>query len=297
MKPVLEHLPVGVEESFVIREFAYDYFPTPWHFHPEFELVLVVEGTGKRFIGDQVGHFEAGNLAFLGPGLPHLYRNDAAYYHHEPERKAKSVVIHFLETSFGRNFLDIPETRKIKGLFAKSARGIDIRGNTNKIITRKMFALLSLHGFSRWLCLLDILNTLAESKELRYISCAEVSGQNETESIRMNKIFEFVLKNFSREIRISEVANLVNMAENSFSRYFSNRTRKTFSAFVNEIRLNNACGMIIENENNISEICFESGFNNLSNFNRHFKKKYKCSPLAYRCEYLKGSLILSPGIS
>jgi hypothetical protein len=114
MKAVLEHLPPQPEESFVVKAFEYPYFPTPWHFHPEYEIVLVQESTGKRFIGDSVADFGAGDLAFIGPNLPHLYRNDACYYETEKSgsKEAKSIVVHFLEKSLGENFLFLPEARK-----------------------------------------------------------------------------------------------------------------------------------------------------------------------------------------
>ena len=114
MNPVLEHLPKDAEESFVVKDFNYKFYPTPWHFHPEYEIVLVTESTGKRFIGDNISNFSTGNLALIGPRLPHLYRNDAEYYKRNSKLKARSIVVHFLETSFGSNFLSLPETKKIK---------------------------------------------------------------------------------------------------------------------------------------------------------------------------------------
>lgn len=282
MKPVLEHLPLKAKESFVVKYFDYPYYPTPWHFHPEYELVLVTESTGKRFVGDSVTDFKPGNLAFIGPHLPHLYRNDAAYYRPNHNMHASSIVVHFLETSFGENFLSLPETKKLSRLFAKSTRGLDITGKTNTIISKKMHELCHAEGLTRWIGLLDILNILSASKEVEYISNEVVQGRNETESGRLNTVIEFVMKNFKREIMTGEAAALVNMAQNSFSRYFTQRTRKTFTAFVNEMRLNHACKLLAEGSTSITDICFECGFNNLSNFNRQFKAVYNVSPLNYR---------------
>lgn len=285
MKPVLEHLPLQQEESFVVKYFKYKYYPTPWHFHPEYELVLVTESTGKRFIGDNISDFKPGNLAFIGPNLPHLYRNDAHYYNPKSRLKARSIVVHFLESSFGENFLSLPETKKLQRLFERSARGLNIHGDTNKSISTKMHALCELEGFPRWMKLLDVLYEIAESKHYSFISNTNVTGLNATESERLSTVFEFVMQNFKREIQVAEAAAMVNLAENSFSRYFSRRTRKTFTAFVNEVRLNHACKLLIENKMSVSEICFECGFNNLSNFNRQFLALYKVSPLTYRKHY------------
>ncbi len=285
MQAVLERLPLNAEESFVVKFFDYHYYPTPWHFHPEYELVLVTESTGKRFIGDNIQDFKPGNLALIGSNLPHLYRNDFHYYEPKNKLRAKSIVVHFLEHSFGENFLTIPETHNIKRMLMKSLRGMDILGKTNSSVSKKMHQLCELHGFSRWLLLLDILNELSSTRDFRYISNERVEGQNETETHRINLIFDFVLNNYHTEIRVEEAAAMVNLAVNSFSRFFSQRTRKTFTQFVNEVRLGQACKLLIANKMNISEICFACGFNNLSNFNRQFKRVYSVNPLEYRKQY------------
>ncbi|HMH22099.1 MAG TPA: AraC family transcriptional regulator [Puia sp.] len=311
MKPILEHLPLEPEESFVVKFFDYDYYPTPWHFHPEYELVFVTESTGKRFIGDNISNFGPGDLAFIGPDLPHLFRNDPIYYKPRvqlgpgPSRgsetaggieasrtsgmagtsdplRAKSIVVHFSESSLGGNLLSLPETRKLQGLFTRSQRGLDITGKTNELVGRRLHELVGLKGFARWIKLVEILHILSESGDCRSISSAYLKGQNELESDRLNTIFEFVMKNFRHSLSVAEVAKMVNLAETSFSRYFSLRTRKTFTSFVNEIRLNHACQLLIENKMSISEICFECGFNNLSNFNRQFRNAYLMNPFLYR---------------
>lgn len=269
----------------MVKAFDYAYYPTPWHFHPEYELVLVTESRGKRFIGDNIVDFEAGDLAFIGPNLPHLYRNDPAFYAPGSTLRAKSIVVHFSENSFGENFLSLPETKPLQALFSRSARGLEVTGGTNARISAMMHELCEHKGLNRWIKLIEIVKTLAESDELRPISHESIQGKNQTESDRMNKVFEFVMKNFHRGITVSEMAQQIHLAESSFSRYFSNRTRKTFITFVNEVRLSHACKLLSENQINISEVCFQCGFNNLSNFNRLFKKMYGISPLVYRKEH------------
>lgn len=288
MKPVLEHLPLDPDASFVVKAFDYAYYPTPWHFHPEYEIVLVTESTGKRFIGDSVSDFKKHDLAFLGPNLPHLYRNDVEYYKSDDDSlRARSIVVHFLERSFGDHFLTLPETRNIRTLFSRSHYGLDVLGATRNVVIEKLYDLLQLNGFSRWLRLLEILQILSDSDELKIISKSSVVGKNKVESDRMNKVFEFVMNNFTREITLAEVASEVNLAENSFSRYFSQRTRKSFITFLNEVRLSHASKLLQENKLSVSEICFASGYNNLSHFNRQFKNMYQVSPLAYAKQFHK----------
>jgi len=270
-----------------VKYFDYAYYPTPWHFHPEYELVLVTASTGQRFIGDSIRAFHENDLALIGPNLPHLYKNEAEYYRPKSKLRAQSIVVHFLDNSFGNAFLDLPESRKIKSLLARSSRGLDIFGNTNESVRRKMFELCRLKGFPRMLKLLDILQELSESRDYRYISRAPVKGVNAVESSRMNEVFDFVFNNYHREIRLEEVASLTNLAVNSFSRFFSQRTRKTFTSFLNEVRLGQATKLLINQDKSVSEVCFAVGFNNLSNFNRQFKKTYKVSPVVFRREYWK----------
>ena len=283
MKPVLEYLPREEEESFVVKFFDYDYYPTPWHYHPEYELVLVTESTGKRFIGDNIQSFGPGDLALIGPNVPHLYRNDPVYYQAQSALRAKSIVIHFLTSSIGGDFLALPACRKIRELLNKSAMGLQIKDQANAEVTIQMHEILELKGVPRLMKLLDILNTLAETNDKENISNHLTKGENMKESERLSKVFDYVMKNFLSDITIAEVAALVNMAENSFSRYFSQRTRKKFSAFVNEIRLSHASKLLTDTDQSVAEICYGSGFNNLSNFNRQFKELYGLSPLLYRC--------------
>lgn len=290
MKPSLEYLPKSGEESFVVKYFDYNYYPTPWHYHPEYELVLVTESRGKRFIGDNVADFAPGNLALIGANLPHTYRNDTAWYQAKSKQRAKSIVIHFLEDSFGKDFLELPEAKKIKTLFSKCARGMHITGKTNKTVSAQMHELLALTGMQRWLKLAEILCMLSETKDFHFISGTIMQGQNEKESERMTKVFDMVMTHFQHQIKLADVAKKVHMAENSFSRYFSLRTRKPFSVFVSEIRLSHASRLLIENEMGIAEVCFECGFNNLSNFNRQFRAKYNMNPVAYRKLYLNKEL-------
>src|SRR5688572_28229068 len=142
MKPVLEYLPRGDKESFVVKDFTYGYFPTPWHYHPEYEIVLVTESEGKRFIGDAISTFRPGDLAFIGPNLPHLYRNDERFYKTRSKLMARSIVVHFLEESLGEDLIALPEMSNIRKLLAMSVRGMDIKGRTNKIIDRMLHELV-----------------------------------------------------------------------------------------------------------------------------------------------------------
>jgi AraC-like DNA-binding protein len=286
MKAALEYLPKKNEESFVVKYFDYPYYPTPWHYHPEYELVLVTESTGNRFIGDHISNFSAGNLALIGPNIPHTYQNDIKYYVPDSNLRAKSIVIHFSEASLGEDFLKLPEAKPLKKLFEQSLKGLEITGETNKVISERLEKIVFLTGLKRWLCLVEMLMTIASSTEVLPICKTSVIGKNEKEANRLCSVLDWAVNNFENDLRISEAASKCNMTENAFSRFFAQRTRKTFSSFLSELRLNKATTLLKETELSVTEICYECGFNNVSNFNRQFLKVYNINPVKYKKMFL-----------
>lgn len=287
MKPVLEHLPKENEESFVVKYFDYPFYPTPWHYHPEYEIVLVTESTGQRFIGDHISDFRPGNLALLGPNIPHTYRNDEKYYQKKSKLRAKSIVIHFSEASLGNDFLQLHEAKPISQLLQKSVQGFDVKDETNIDISNKLNKIIEQNGIRRWYSLIEILIILSESKKLKTITSTPQIGYNERDSTRLCPVFDWITLNYSSDIKLEDAAKIAGMKENAFSRFFSQRTRKTFSSFVQEMRLQKAARLLIEDEHSVTSICYECGYNNISNFNRQFLNYYDMNPLSYKKKYLK----------
>ena len=272
MKPHIQKLPLSEHSSFVADTFITPYFETPWHYHAEYELVLIIQGKGKRFIGNHVADYKEGDLTFLGPNLPHLFRKE------EAQAVGGSLVIHFKEEFIGKEFCQIPEMQKVRLLFQKSRMGLQINGSTRLMIIDKMHEMLTLQGIERLICLLHVLSVLASSAEYELLSSPEIIGQNGNDSDRLDKVFNFVMTHFKEEIQVVKVAEIANMSYSGFCRYFKNRTKKNFSHFVNEIRIGYACKRLMESDISISNICFESGYNNMTNFNEQFKKIVKCTP-------------------
>jgi len=286
MKPALEHLPKANKESFVVRDFEYGYYPTPWHYHPEYELVTIVESTGKRIIGDHISDFKPGNLALIGPNIPHIYKNDAAYYENNPAIKARSIVIHFTESSLGNDFLSLPEAAILKSLLQKAASGLDILGDTGKSVNEKLRVIVTDTGLKRLITLLDILRIIADSAEVSPITKAPMTGHNEKESTRLCKVLDWITANFENDIKLAEAAAIAEMHKSAFSRFFSLRTRKSFSFFLQELRLQKASKLLVESGSSITSICYDCGYNNISNFNRQFINYYKMNPRNYRKAFL-----------
>jgi AraC-like DNA-binding protein len=280
MKPHIQKLPLSEQSSFVADKFVTPYFETGWHYHPEYELVLMIKGKGKRFVGNHVSDYCEGELDFLGPNLPHWYRKE------KPEETGGSIVIHFKEEFIGRGFLQIPEMQKIGLLFQKASMGIHFGGPTRTAAAHQMEEMLSLSGIDRLICLLSLLKILSDSCEYSLLSSPQSVNQNEKENDRLQKVFSYVLDHFKEDIHVDDVAEVAMMSPSGFCRYFKNRTKKNFSHFVNEIRISYACKQLMKDNFSLSYVCYESGFNNLVNFNKQFKKIVKQTPNQFKKQHL-----------
>ncbi|BDD02852.1 AraC family transcriptional regulator [Aureibacter tunicatorum] len=288
-KPLLFKIPSSEKESFRVQYEDQPYFYDPLHFHPELQLTYILESNGTFFIGDNIKNFKAGDILLIGANLTHVFRNDKLYYEDSNEEvRAKAISVFFTETSFGADFFELPEAAKIKDLIKKSGRGLKITGETRDLIAPLLETLKDLEGFFRIIKMLEILNLIAENLEsdVEYLSSLSYSKfLKESDSKKINDVFEYVMQNFSENIKLSDVADIANMSVTSFCRYFKLRTRKTFSLFLNEIRVGHACKLLKENKYNISEICYECGFNNISNFNRQFKAITNYTPTEYKKKF------------
>jgi AraC-like DNA-binding protein len=278
-KPLLQKLPLTFGSSFLIDRFESPQFETPWHYHEEIEIVLCDGGFGKKFVGNHVSDYTEGDLAILGSNLPHWYRADEACYLHQ---QPASIVIHFLDDCYGKDFFESEEMTEIKHFLRVAKLGIEFYGETRKQIQEKIQSLLNTDKVARMLGLIEVLHQMSGSKEYRILSENAIVGVSKKDSERMNEVFDYVLKNFKNDINLSEIASKTRFSEAAFCRYFKLRTQKTFVEFVNNIRIEYACKLLAENDLNILEICYESGFKNLSNFNRQFRKYTNNNPKTYR---------------
>ncbi|MBS1667268.1 MAG: helix-turn-helix domain-containing protein [Bacteroidetes bacterium] len=285
MRPQFHKLPLSSGASFLYKTWECNYFDKPWHFHKDYELVLIEKTEGLRFIGDHVTNFKDGDLVLLGPNIPHLYRNDEQYYKNKG-LVAKSVFIHFTDYFLGKSFFDLPEMKAVRKLLDKSSLGIEIRGRANEYVRHKMIAMQDETATQRLLSLLQILTYLSTSLDMAPILSCGFTASNSYDTDRINEVLQFIMENYTKEIYIEEIASKLNMSIASFSRYFKHHTRKTFSHYVTEIRIGHACRLLMENNYNISEICYLSGFDNLSNYYRHFKNQVGVNPKEYKKRFL-----------
>lgn len=268
--------------SFVCREFKLPAFDSPLHFHPEFELTAIIRGKGKRFVGDHIAHYKEGDLVFIGANLPH-------YWHSEPAEEAlsHSIVIQFQERFFQNTFFDIPEMREIRSLVNLSKRGMSISGPASVAIVQRMHQLLHLENSQAVLEIFQILNILSNCQQYELLASAGfVPNDDNADYSRINSICQYIFEHFTEDITSQQAASLVQMTLPSFCYFFKKHMRRNFTTFVNEVRIGQACKLLIETDKNISEIAYQCGFNNLSNFNRRFKELKALSPKGYRKKLL-----------
>lgn len=283
MKLILQRLVQDPDKSFIVYHEKEPFFSSPWHYHPEYELLLILKSTGKCIIGDHIEHFQEGDLFFIGTELPHVFDNDEIYLTGDQDQDAQGIVVQFLPGFLGKGFLQAPEFQPFTEVLEKSARGMKISGITRHMIADKMTAMLEMDGLQRLTNLLSIFDILSKTSEYNLLaSHGFIHNFEASSSERFRKVTNYIMKNFTDDIPLSSIAEVANMTPTNFCTFFKNFYRQTFIEYLNNIRIGYACKLLGENGKNISEIAYESGFKNISNFNRQFKKNKGVSPAKYR---------------
>lgn len=258
-------------------------FDFPLHYHEEFELNFIQNAKGaKRVIGDHIEEIDECELVFVGPNLQHGW-----FTHKCKSKDIKEITIQFHRDLFDERFLQRNQMKAIRSMFERSLRGILFSQDTAKALALPLRKLTQKHGFDSVLELLSILHDLSTSRNMRTLSDIAFRP-NETlsyNSRRIERVMTYLNHNFEKEVGLGEAAKLASMTEVAFSRFFKARTGKTFVDTLNEIRLGHASRLLIDTTQSIGEIAYRCGFNNLSNFNRLFKKKKDCTPKEFREEY------------
>lgn len=252
-------------------------FRWQYHYHPEYEIVCVLEGSGRRHVGNHISRYEEGDLVFMGPNLPHSgFGQEATGDQHE------EIVVQLKEDLWGEHFLEMPEMNSIKTLFISSRQGICFHGETKIRVKRRLKKLLTLSPFERLMELIQILHLLANTKEYSLLNREGLKMEfNSKDEARLNRILKYVEENYQKPIDIQEAASVAHLAVPSFCHYFKRMMKATFTDFVNQYRVNQACRFLVTDKS-ITDISFESGFGNVAYFNRVFKAQKQQSPSAYR---------------
>lgn len=255
---------------------------TPWHYHPELELIYFIRGKTTGVIGEGFNEFNEGDLVLLGPNFPHVLQEHLQFKHQYPDIDPFGLIIQFTEDFLGKDFFCLPELVSIKRLINESKRGILFDKKTVAKVSPTLLEMYEMNDAQKLIKLLDVLRILSEEKKFDFLTSDDYSLNHSFDEDRLKRINQYVFEKFREPIAISEIAKISNMTETSFCRYFKTRTLKTFTRFLNEVRISYACKLLNNEDCSISDACYESGFNSLSYFNRQFKSIMKMSPLHYK---------------
>lgn len=282
MIPNFERIESNVNHSFHINHLKVDFFPSLRHYHPEVEILLVEQGTGIRFVGDSAEPFAPGDLVMIGPNVPHEWCSDK----NSKTKQSEAIYILFNPEILGINFWNLPETKIILKIIQQSERGIKLKGETRDEVALLMKTIDTSYGFSRIKILLNILELIAFTNEYQYLASPNIQNPiDDRDTKRLNDVHKYIIDNIHQEISLDKAASIANLSKPAFCRYFKKRANKTFIQFLNEIRIGQACRLLVNENFSVAEICFSCGFVNISYFIKQFKKVTGYTPLGYRKKF------------
>ncbi len=284
MQYIYENFTFPPDQSFTVRSELIELRKhTILRSHINFEIALLENCVGKRFIGDHIEDFEGTELMLLGSYLPHCWQY---YQFANPMVEARATVIHFFPDFLGKQLLEKPEAKGLNHLFNSMApKGVLFTGDTVNSAKAIMQQMLFEQGMARVALMLRLLDILAVSENYRILSSPYFNFiESSTEAQKINKVFDYIFTNFKNDITLNDVASTIPMSISAFCRFFKEKTGRTLIDFIKEVRIGYAAKLLLEGKHNVTEACYDSGYNSISNFNTHFKEVKKLSPR----EFMKG---------
>ncbi|MEM7571808.1 MAG: AraC family transcriptional regulator [Bacteroidota bacterium] len=280
MKPEYEKIVEPPERSFttkIVNRESRPLLSQAWHYHPEIEICYTLKSRGRRFVGNQISDYREGDLVMFGSNLPHGFTTDVY---------CSQVVIQMTEDFLGNSFLEKPEIRSIRQLFTLAQQGLAFSVNTEKKVRKIIKKMMARQGLPQLICLLELLQTLIEAKDFKPICSEEYALDfNAAQLGRIKVVYDHVMTHFQKEVSIKEIADKLNISEAAFYKFIKKQTKKTYTQIINEFRIHHASRLLMTTDQNIAEICYASGYNNLSYFNRKFKQVMGQTPHFFRKKY------------
>lgn len=285
MKPLLFDVKSLLSNSIYVKNIKEPLVNDSLHFHNAYEIAFIKKGNGISVVGDSIEKFNDGDLVIVPPYMPHA--NYSVSNAREGHYATDALVVYFIPDWITSEHLSTLDLSPVKKLFNNLQRGVRIRGNARKRILLELTKLQNNSGIAGIISMLSIINILTEKPEYQVLASIGYSANYSTTDIsRIDKVYEFVMNNFKEKISLERVAKTANMTTTSFCKFFKIKTGKTFSNFVNEIRISYACKLLMNEHLDILEICYKSGFNNIASFNKNFKHFTKTVPTLYRSSVL-----------
>jgi len=282
MEFIYEKISVPYKKTFITRRLKMDPKSNKIHSHKNYELNLIISGSGRRIVGNHISSYTKGDLVLLGPNIYHCWEveEDGA----EPE--AECVVTHFYENLFHSDFFNIPELEDVVGLLKDSGNGICFKGKKAEKVSASLVRMVNLNGLELYIELMKVFNMLLQIEDREYLALPSLQPNiHEKDTDQINKVYEYVFQNIHEGIKLREASSLVCMEPGSFCRYFKKKTNQTFMDYVKNVRIGIAAKLLVETDKQITQICFECGYNNLANFNHYFKDIMKKTPSEYRKDF------------
>ena len=286
MKPLFQELPFPIDSHIHYYIEDLPHFIVPWHYHPAIEIMYITRGTGTRFVGDHLEGYAEGDICMIGPQLPHEWRNDEIYFNKESGLRATCICLFFKREIFEPNLIRLPEMANIRDLIERSRRGLKFGGETRKKMATFIEQAANNTGARKVTDLITLLEMMATTDDYEILaSVGFTESVNSDDFARFNKIYKYMVANFTRSIKLDDVASLIGLTPTAFCRYFKERTKKTFVEYLNDMRIGHAKKLLIEGKMKISTVSMESGFNNLSNFISQFKKSTDMLPSDFQKKF------------
>ncbi len=284
MKPEYEKIIDPLVRSFtakIVKRESRPLLSQAWHYHPEIEICFTVKSNGRRFVGNQISDYQEKDLVMFGSNLPHGFTTEV--FSHQ-------IVIQMTQDFLGQVFINSPEVRAIKQLFYRAKRGLEFKARSKKQavkIIKKLLHQDDKDGMYQLLYLLELLQVLADAQDVKEICSEEYALDfNEAHLGRIKIVYDHIMEHFKEEVRIKDISDKLNISEAAFYKFIKNQTKKTYTQIINEFRINHASKMLINSDKTVAQICFESGYNNLSYFNRKFKDIMLQTPHEFRRNYI-----------
>ncbi len=283
MKELLEQIKLNPDESFFIGIFQDHIDKSHWHYHQEFELSFITEGSGKRIVGDSIEEFHPGDLIFIGPRIPHVWFPEETHRWQHSGRTLESVYMLFNQDILPEALTTLPEFSHIRQAVQLSERGIRITGETLNEVSRIMLQLPYMSRIKRLMMFYEIMDLIGKSDSFSFLASEDyIKTKFEPGNKRVTRIHEFLMKNYQGDIDLKEIAEVAHMAPASVCRFFKNSTGLTIFEYLNKIKINYSCQLLLNTDLNILDISYDCGFNNLSHFNKQFKKFIGATPSEFR---------------
>lgn len=279
----VDKIPIPKQHSFLVRKVDHlESLPPRIHSHNNFELNFILSGSGRRIVGNHISSFGPGDLVLLGPNLPHCWE----FLEWGEQAQASCIVIHFYEGILGSHFFSIPELNQVEQLLRQAHSGIWFKCSSTAKLRPLLEHMLQLDPLERLIELLKVFHCLLRIQNRESLSIPMGTPSVFSKDIdRINLVYEYVFQHIQEGIELEKAANLLNMAPASFCRYFKRKTRQTFMQYVKSVRIGIAAKLLIETDKQITRICYESGYNNLANFNHQFRAVMQTTPSAYRKKF------------